>query len=300
MIMKKISLTIAIPTCYGGAQLLSTVKSIYDSARGLSLTFLLVADSIPLTKEIKDGLTKLGVKVQENKIHSSQYHKVNQMIDQVHTEYLITTQDDVIYDRLFFTELLKVIEANPSATHIQPHITSAPSTTYFQRILERGVSIAYHIALLWNNGDNYLAANGRSTVFKVPFLKKHRIPESIVNGDGYRYFANKFGGGEFVLAPLAIVYNNNPLCFKEHLNQNQRFRYSRYELESVFKRDLTSEYMIPKACFLRALWSEFCQHPILTSLYMIMSLYIRTIRIDSKIIARTSWAVAKSTKVHYN
>lgn len=294
--MKNPTLTLAIPTCYGGTQLLATAKSIYASAGSLPFTFLLVADSIPLTKEVKDGLTKLGVKVTENKVSGSQYHKVNQMIDQVETDYLITTQDDVIYDRQFFTELLKVIESNPTATQIQPRIASAPSTTYFQRVLERGISIAYHTSLLWNKGDNYLVANGRCMVFKMSFLRKHRIPKSVVNGDGYRYFANKFGGGKCVLAPLAIVYNNNPFHFKEQLNQNQRFQYSRHELESVFKSDLTAEYAIPREHLLSALWSEFCQHPVLTTLYVAMSLYIKTIPIDPKIVARTSWAIAKSTK----
>jgi cellulose synthase/poly-beta-1,6-N-acetylglucosamine synthase-like glycosyltransferase len=245
---------------------------------------------------VKQGLVKFGVQVTENQVASSQYHKVNQMIDQVHSDYLVTTQDDVIFDHQFFTELLNVIRSAPNATLIIPHIASAPSTTFFQKILERGISIAYHTGLAWNNGDNYLLANGRCMVFKTSFLQKHRVPESVVNGDAYHYFANKFGGGITVRAPRAIVYNKNPLHFKEQLNQNQRFQYSRHEMESVFKRDLTSEYAIPKFPLLRSLWSEFYAHPILTTLYVAMSLYIRTIHIDPKIVARTSWAIAKSTK----
>lgn len=294
--MKKPKFTIIIPTCYGGAQLLTTAKSVYDSAGTLPICFLLTADSRPLKTKIKANLTKLGVRVTENNVASSQYHKVNQMIDKVRSDYLITTQDDVVFDKDFFSELLKVIDLNPQATLILPRIASAPSKTLLQKIFERGVSIAYKISLKWNDGDNYLAANGRCMVFKKSFLENHRIPENVVNGDGYRYFANKFGGGKCVLAPLAVVYNNNPSQIREQINQTQRFKYSRNELESLFKRDLSQEYKIPKQYFIHALWTEFNLHPIQTFLYAAINLYIRAIPIDPKIVSRTSWEVAKSTK----
>ncbi len=291
-------ITITIPTRYGTDQLVLTAKSIYESAGAIKINFMIVADSNPLSKKVKNSLINLGVKVTENKELGSQYKKVNQMIRQVTTEYVITTQDDVIFHEDAIKEIIKVIRLNPRATLILPRVLSAKSKTIFQKVLERGVNIIYNTALKWNDGDNYLLANGRCMIFKTSFLKKIRIPSNVVNGDAYRYFANKLANGSIVHASKAIIYNKNPLYFKEQLNQYQRFQYSRTEIEHIIGKDLGNEYKIPKLAFLSSVKQEFIKHPILTILYLLLGVLERLLPVNKNIVSQTSWAIAKSTKIN--
>jgi cellulose synthase/poly-beta-1,6-N-acetylglucosamine synthase-like glycosyltransferase len=292
-----LSVTIAIPTCYGGASLLSALKSVQTAAHKHAVTYMVVADTIPLEQHILDELLALGVVVTQNSTRSSQLSKLKQMIKVCTTDLFIFTHDDIVFDPHALSAILRTFETYPETTLACSRVLPAPATTWFEAILASGSAIAYRIGEQWNRGDNYLLANGRCIAFRTEALKKLSIPDTIVNGDGWFYIANKLSGGVFRFAGDAIVYTKSPQTLSEHMRQSSRFQYSYEELSGYFSAaDISEEYNIPVVLMVRSFLQEFFVRPLLTACYMAVMLYSRMYKPPKDGYATTLWQVDASTK----
>lgn len=291
---KKTTITIGIPTRCAGESLRRAVKSIYNS-KGCEFKFIIVADSIPVPKDMLLEFKKLEVLVIENKTPGSQLKKVKLILSLTKTDIFIFTQDDVLFDKYALKKIVDKFEKDQTVTMIAPHIKSMPAETLLERILETGLDISYNIGISWNNANNYLLANGRCLAFRTEFLKKNfRIPENIINADSYLYFENKRFGGKFLHVRNAVVYNKNPMKLQEHLSQAHRFLISQGEVQKLFKNSLSKEYSIPPTIGIKALLKELVKHPILTILYLVVNMYSKFTLKSSKY--GTQWQIATSTK----
>lgn len=292
-----LSVTIAIPTCYGGVSLLTALKSIQAAAHNVSVTYMVVADTVPLAQDILDELSALGVTVVQNEKRSSQLAKVKQMLDVCTTDIFIFTHDDIVFDPQALSEILRTFEAHPKTTFACSRVVPAPATTWFESILGVGVAIAYRIGERWNVGNNYLLANGRCIAFRTESLKALSIPDTIVNGDGWFYMANKIAGGVFRFVGGAIVYTKSPQTLSEHMRQSSRFQYSQKELSGYFTNyNIAGEYAVPALLMIRSVLEEFLARPIATICYVGVMLYSRVYKEPKDQYATTLWKVDVSTK----
>lgn len=294
---KQLTITIGIPTCYGGHPLVRSIKTMHAAIQHYPARIRVVADSVPLTKQEKKELKKMNVILTENKTQGSQFTKLTQLISQSNSDIFIFTQDDIIFTKDTVKEIIAIFTKYPDATMVTTHVTSVPARTQFERVVESGVRISYEIGKLWNNSDNYLLANGRCMAFKTKALKKINIPNKVVNGDAYLYFANKFAGGKMYLAEKAIVFNKNPETLPDQVKQTKRFENSNSELSSLFSNDMLTYYKIPKLIALHATFNELIRRPLYTLSYLALHVYLFLLPTNKSTVSQTSWAVAKSTKV---
>src|SRR5689334_1406912 len=86
---KKLSLTVGITTCYGDVSILETVKSVRESKGVEKFEFIIIADRVPLSEEIKKGLKKYEVKFIENKKEAGQVEKHKQILAMTKTDILV-------------------------------------------------------------------------------------------------------------------------------------------------------------------------------------------------------------------
>ena len=265
---RSLSLTVGIPTCYGGKSLVRVIKSLRASQELVAFQCLVVADSIPIPISIKNELKSLLVDLTENKIPGSQISKVKQIVDQTKTDIFVFTQDDVRFTPEALYEIQKTFIENPEVTMVAAKILPEPPASLFERIIGVGLSIVTNVASTWNRGNNYLSANGRCLAFRTQHLKQMRIPDKLVNTDAYLYFENARAGGTFMVAEKAIVYNPNPTSLSEQLRQTERFLYSKRELTLYFGHLLDLHYRIPRQVFVRAILTTFFTNPIYFLLYV--------------------------------
>lgn len=295
--IKKSVLTFGIPTRHTGSKsILRTVKSIRESAGNISIEIIVVSDSQSLGDEMLRELHQFDVKVEENKTSGSQFQKLAQIIKKVQTPYFVFTQDDVYFTPKSVSKILKGIERRPESTLLTVKVLSYPASHFIERVIQVGVDISYEIGKSWRKGNNYLLANGRCMVFKTDKIKSFQLPESVVNGDAYLYFINKYTGGKVCHIPSAIILNNNPQRIREHLNQAKRFQYSKEEMEKVFSKDLRSEYRVPFGLELSKTLLSIARNPIYTLCYILLNLLSKVVRTDKSIVSRTVWQSADSTK----
>lgn len=291
----KLTVTVAIPTCYGGKSLVRVVESLRASS--LPFTLIVRADSQPITPEIKKRLVELRTQLTENKNPGSQLHKAKQMIAETQSDIFVFTQDDVIFDPNALHEIVIAFETHPNVTMVAAHVIPKQATTIFEKIVEVGLHIVDHVATSWNKGDNYLAANGRCIAFRTNHLKKMKLPETLVNADAYLYFENERIGGSFLYAKNAQVYNPSPTKLSEQMRQTERFRFSQRELSTIFGAAIIGRYQIPKLLFLRALAIEAFISPVLFLSYIIVQVIAMVKFVLYPKDLTPYWKVNKSTKL---
>jgi len=296
--MKKqsLSLTVGIPTYYGGPGLVKTAKSILSSKGLDKFRFIVCVDGNPLEKEIEKQLKELGVEVVFSAKRGGQVARINQIIGLTNTDLLILTQDDIKYEPDTIAKIVKAFEENLKVTMVSARLHPLPAKTFFESVVEVGVRLTHKIGDGWRNGDNYLLSSGRCLAFRTKFIKKFKIPEEVINSDAYLYLENKRKGGKFLALTDAIVYNKSPQTLNEQLKQSRKFQYSMEELVKYVNTDLTDEYKVPKLISIPAYLEELVKHPLATIGYLSLFLYTRTQQRNMYAKAKRFWETDKSTK----
>ena len=272
------TVTIGIPTRYGGVLIIPTIESIQASTGVVINRILVIADKTPISPQEKKHLNELGVELIWNNGEGSWAKKIKQMLGMCTTDIFITTQDDVIFEPQTIAEIVKTFQEEESVTMVSSAILPLPPRTFFESILGAAVRIPHRIASLWNRGDNYLSASGRCLSFRTEFMRKLEIPEHIINSDAFLYFKNKELGGVMRHAPQSIVYIDQPKTLREQLGPSSRYQISKTELSPYFKHDISSEYHIPFCIGTQAVLLEFTRRPIRTTLYLFIFTYTRFYR----------------------
>lgn len=293
---KALSVTVGIPTRYTGKSLIHTIRTIYASKNTYPFSCIVVADFTPIPKEYRSEMEKRRVAVSENKKPGTQFQKLRQIIQKTNTDIFIFTQDDIVFEKNTILHIVAAFARNPNVTMVATRVKSVQPQTFFEKIVDVGGRVAYQIGTRWKDKDNYLLANGRCIAFRTSFLKRFRMPNHIINGDGYLYFENRRLGGKFLLSPQAIVYNRNPQTLKEHISQTKRFQYSEKELRTHFDSSIASEYHVPMVTIITAFLEEFVKDPLFMILYIFIFVYAKIVKGDTKRIITPLWETATSTK----
>ncbi len=290
----KLSLTVAITTCYGDVSIIDTVKSIRASKGVGNFKFILIADRVPISSKIKKELKKLKVSLIENATESSLVNKQKQTLTLAKTDLLVFTQDDVLFAPQTLMKVVKRFESHPKTTMISILNKPVNATNYFESILNLGTEIANKIAKYWNNGDNYLSVIGRFMAFRTDTINKFRMPD-VSSVDAYYYLENKRVKGVYEYLSDVPVYFKNPQNMTEHLRKSSRFQFSRLEMSHYFE-DVTDEYNVPKIVQLRGFGEQLLENPFKTTLYVLIYLYTRILKMQPKIVLDPAWDVDVSTK----
>jgi hypothetical protein len=290
--VNKLSVTVGITTCYGDESILDTVRSVRSSKGVKDFDFIIIADRVPISQEIKKELNKYKVRLFENKIESSQVKKQKQILKLCKTDLIIFTQDDVLFERRTLSNVINAFVRNPETTFVSVKNEPVNTTNFVESVINSGTNINNRIAQNWNEGDNYLSVIGRLLAFRSAWIKKSLfIPDDLVSSDAYFYFENKRKG---FLSDTKIIFKN-PQNIKEHLRKSSRFQHSKLEMSKFFT-DISNEYAVPKIVALKSLTLELMSNPISTSFYLLMYIYTRFAKLKPSVILKSIWDVELSTK----
>ncbi len=290
------SVTVGIPTCYGGESLIATAKSILASKNVGKIQFMVVADRTPIKKPIREKLEKMGVRVFWNEVSGSQFKKIKQMRELCQNDIFISTQDDIIFDEQTIAEIIKTFSQNPDVTMTGAKIMPLKPRGFFEPVMVVGYELVNRIVGNWNRGENYLAASGRCLAFRTNWFRKFRLPETVVNGDMFMYLENKRLGGKFKRSAPAMVYIRCPQHLKDQIGPSSRFQFSKKELVNYFNFDIAKEYQIPFFAGLKAFFNEFVTNPLWTFLYIFLFITTRLKKQSPSTVSNPNWSVDATTK----
>src|SRR3989338_50450 len=209
--MNNISFTIGIPTRNPDKFLVHATESVSKSTHLDKARILVVSDTrSPVKPHILNSLKKNGAEVIFIPGNHTQTEKMNIIFKKINSEVLILTQDDVQFSPDALFKILSIFKKSPEITMVGADILPFPKVSLLNKILEVGLRIVRYVGTEFNNGDNYLMANGRCIALRKNIFKKIEFPNNLINGDAYLYFQNKKLGGKFKFAKDAVVYNQTP------------------------------------------------------------------------------------------
>lgn len=293
---KQLTLTVGIPTCYGGESLVNTVQSLRASSGVPDFRLVIVADRTPIPDSTKKKLQELGVELHWNDIESSQMKKVKQMIATLDTDIFVHTQDDIIFHPDALSEILKAFEADSEVTMIGSRVLPLSSAGMFESATASMVRLVDRIGRRWNNGDNRLMASGRCLSYRVSHLKKFDISDQIINSDVFMYLINKKLGGKFHASRESVVYIRAPQSFRDQIGPSSRFQFQKEEIEEYLGAEDLRDFPIPARTLLAGVTQEFVSHPLALTLYLGIFVLTRIKKQKSKIARDPLWKVDQSTK----
>lgn len=290
------TITVGIPTCYGGQSLVETVRSIRKAKNGNTVRIMITADRTPITPVVADALIKLRTELTWNPVEGSQTKKVKQMIGKTTSDIYISTQDDITFDEYTIDEIVDAFEKNAALTMAGIRILPLPPQTQFEAAMGSMVHIVDTTSQLWNDTDNHLASSGRCLAFRTTHLKRFRIPENVVNSDMFYYLENKRLGGTFRQLARAIVYIRCPQKLKDQIAPSSRYLYSRDEMKKYFTQNIDAEYRIPILLVIFSFLQEFILRPLPSLYYAVVRLYTYIFRQSDTSVSNPIWQVDLSTK----
>ncbi len=290
------SLTVVIPTCYGGQSLLQTVKSLRASKGVEDFRLIVVADRTPITPRVKKELSGLGVELYWNDVPGSQTKKVTQAIEITTSEFTVVTQDDIAFEPWTLRALVNALERDQSLTMVGARILPLKPETLIESAIAALVRFMDRVASTWNDGKNHLSASGRCLAYRTKHLKKFHAPDTVVNSDIYMYLRNRVLGGKFARAPEARVFIRCPQKLRDQIGPSSRYQYLREEMNSYFKLDSIPDYRLPKLLVLRQAIVEFFHAPIAMATYLGIFIYTRLKKQALKRVIDPVWDVDSSTK----
>lgn len=295
---KPLSVTLGIPTCNGAAILQKTIASILRSRIDRKIQIIIAADTVPFTREEVSQLNKQHVTVIQNKTPSGQQAKLNQLARLCTTDLIIFTQDDVLFSPTAIQTIIQAFEKDSALTMVAAHVAAYKPKSMFEKILLVGSNLVYRIGMNWNSGNNYLLSIGRCLAFRTDIYKRMQAPGQIVNADAYVYFANRELKGKFAYLPRAVVYTKLPQRLQEHINQSKRYQNSYRELKPyISSLDHIKDYHPGLRLTAVAFLQEFLSNPLYTFAYIVLTTYVRTLKVDIKKYQTAYWKVDRSTKL---
>ncbi len=293
----QLSVTIGIPTYYGGPGLVKTVRSIVASEGVEPFRLIVCVDGNPLDPTIEAALTELGAEVVLSEERGGQVARIRQMIGLSQSEIIILTQDDILFEKDTVREILKTFEAYPETTMVSTAAVPLPATVWFERVIHAGFAIAQRIEELWNGGDNYLRACGRCLAFRRDMAAtiREEIQEEVISCDAHFFFINRQHGGVFRRADRAVYRFRSPKSLHDHLKQSQKHLALPEELSIYRKIDFDKESAIPLMPRIRAALTGLLSNPFWTPLYFGVLLYTR-IKKNPFLRATRFWDTDETTK----
>ena len=260
-----LTVTVGIPTYYGGRGLVKTVKSILASTGVEPFRLIVCVDGNPLQKEVENALGALGVEIIFSQERGGQRARIKQMLDVCTTDVLILTQDDVLFSPDAIRHLLGTFESYPEATMLSGHGEPLPAKSFFESVIQIGMMISECVGKQWRGGDNYLRVGGRCLAFRAGFMRTLDIAEEVLSSDANFYFLNEKNNGVFRHVDEAVYFVRSPQTIVEHLKQSRKYQLISKEIQRDLDLDIGRLQPIPLGLLSRVAFLTFFQHPVRVS-----------------------------------
>lgn len=271
--MKDLQVSIGIPTHEAGKSLSLVIDSIVKQTAWKHIKEIIVLiDGKKPNSEIIRSIKMPKVKIIFYPQQKGQSQRINDITKIATGELLVLTNDDVYLKNDSIENFLDLYKTYKADLYAGVPLPFTPSI-FLEKILNTGQKINQKIISNWNNGDNYLAVNGRLIALSKRYYKKLLIPRGLHNNDAYIYINAIVNENNFMRAMNSVAYYKTPSSLNEHFNQSVKFGISKKENQSYFEINISKFYNLPKYLALKSFLNVLITDPMPTLLYMCI-LYI--------------------------
>jgi len=275
-------------------QLLSTVLEQKGSGFRIKEVLVFSDGSTDRTAERVRSIHDKRIKLVADIERLGKSARLNQIFESFTGDVLILMDADIkIRDTKLFQKIMDISTMEKNGI-ISVNTTPLEGKTLFERIINYSVQIQMDLRKKWNNGNNYLAYNGRFLVLEKNLAKSINIKQRLVNHDALLYFsAVKKQYAPKYISDLSIYYRS-PASLKDHIGQSNRFQISQNELKTKLPKHAEDAYVIPRRILLTTLAKYFFLNPFYFISYLLIYQYSKVVKKSN---VRSKWSVSLSTKV---
>lgn len=222
--------------------------------------------------------------------------RVNQAFKLCKSEIVIVMDADIKFENTQVLDSLVRPIVLGDADYTSGVTAAKRPTNLVSRIAFSGVKI-WRRALTYLSSPNLYQSEGMLRAFDSRIYTKMRFPIAAQIEDTYPYLYALKHGYRFVFVPDAKVAYQLPTTLHDYLSQQRRYL-STHDLEShYFPANLILQSRTMQTSYrLRALISVLIETPIESTLYLILSIYVRlSLRLFPNQASNT-WEILSSTK----
>lgn len=292
------TITIGIPSYELGQSLVVTLQAIYDQLAGTSVKeILLISDGRKVPAEIRKQIKHPKLTIIESPRRQGQSQRINDICQMMKSDYLVLTNDDVIFDKAALKQLM--VGLKRPVDLYTTSVRALPALSTFERVIQVSVQLTDTISRLTSNYQNYLSCNGRLIILSKSLASSLQIPKKLWNNDAYIYLFSQIHGFKHQHLPKVIAYHRLPDNISEYNRQGLKFRLSKIENQRYFSESLEKFYTLSSLTVLRALVQTFWTQPLNTVLYVTTQVVVKFWNMFIRspyVIEQTFWQTDKSTK----
>lgn len=268
-----------------------------ETSRAVIKEIIVVSDgSTDSTVRKAKSIRSPFIRVISQRVRQGQGAAQNQIAKRAKSDILVLLNADILPINTHLIErLAELILDNPGTGLVGGNTASVHATSVVEWVLGAAHELKQNLYIRKENGNNIYMCHGRVRAFTKAVYSTIVWPTNAPE-DAYSYLFSKKLGYNFLFARRATVYFRSPSKLADHIRQSNRFRSGMEALKAYFDPDIINkEFYVPPAAFLRTVIRFLIRHPFSTSLYMLISLYVRLFT-SKKTVNLTTWEVAKTSK----
>lgn len=286
---KKLTVTIGIPAYNEEANIGRLLRSLLlQEKNNFNLKQIIVISdgSTDLTNSIVESFKNPIIKLIKERTRVSQQIRQNQLISLFKGDVLIIIEADTLpYDDKTLSILVAPFlkDNNQKIAMVTGKAISLQAKTLVEKIDSHGMKIKDNIFSEWRNGDNlYLTSGHAMKALSRNFASKLIFPTDVPE-DSYTYFRLKQLGLRMIKQQYAKAYVRRASNLKDYIRRNKKFAGGREALKNYFSKDLVNrEFTPPINLLIKHLLSAAFHSPLLTTLYLLVSLLVRVLNFRIK------------------
>ena len=296
---KSLSITVGIPTYEASASLVVALHSIYSQTIWDQIAeVLVVVDGNKVSEDVLQKIANPKLKLSYSSKQEGQSARINDIVQTATGDLVVLTNDDVILRADAIEKMFRVWQETGSGL-LAGHVTPLPARGYLEEILEIQNKGIYKIINMLENGDNYLACNGRLIALSSDFAKSLKLPSQLKNNDAYIFISSKIQNIKFMYVPEAVCYFRNPSRLNEYFKQSTKFQSSLIDNSRFLPSEIEDFYQLSKYILVKAFLAVLIKNPIKSVIYILLKSYAGILsEFRKKTIVNQSgvWEIDKSTK----
>lgn len=200
----------------------------------------------------------------------------NKILAEANGDILVILNADVLpANDMFIQEIIDPIINDARVGLVSADMIAAKPLGAFEKIIANSYAFKNRTYKALRDQDNIYLCHGQARAFSRAFYMQMKWPDEFPE-DAYSYIMCLRKGFAFRFVHSAQVLFRCPQNLSDHLRQSCRFIDGKERLTQSFNSSLIRAYYhIPLWLFLRELGKSLAKHPLLTTAYLFIMVFVR-------------------------
>lgn len=298
---KKVSVTIGIPAHNEEKNIKNIIKSVLKQKGNFSIEKLIVicdgctdkTESIVKKLSLSNPITKCL----NDKKRVGKTARLNQLYSLVKSDYLLTLDADIIFDRAgVLEEIIKSSNDGGEFNVTTAYQIPAKPQNFVGKIIWANYLLWNKVISNLNDGNNIHSLHGAVVLLRRSFLETFRFPLGITCDEAYLYVVSS-RQNSYKLARNASIIHQPVANFHDLRRLGSRIDGEREVLAKFFGKEVLDLFKVPLSIKIKSISQSFIRNPIYTlGAVLIVNPFVWLFPYEDKLNIQGMWEPVLSTK----